>query len=152
MLLNHLCMFYFTVEMITNYTVGTLPLAHRSEPPLPSHKHCSSLSPGAPCIVDVTTETFDQIVMDDEQVRSHQRVFSIKCRIWEFWIFFSPQYKSVEEIEHFSLLLHKKATIHRVTTMLATFKNVLFPGHNHLLITGADDPILWLSPERQHGC
>ena len=26
---------------------------------------------------------------------------------------------------------HKKTTIHQVTTMLATSKNVLFPGHNH---------------------
>ena len=32
--------------------------------------------------------------------------------------------------------VHKKATIHLVTTMLATSKNVLFPGHNHLLTTG----------------
>ena len=31
----------------------------------------------------------------------------------------------------------QKATIHQVTT-----KNVLFPGHNHLLPTGADDPSL----------
>ena len=29
------------------------------------------------------------------------------------------------------------------------FKNILFPGHNHLLTTGTDDPSLWLSPERQ---
>ena len=29
-----------------------------------------------------------------------------------------------------------------VTTMLATSKNVLFPGHNHLLTTGTDDPSL----------
>ena len=29
--------------------------------------------------------------------------------------------------------LCKKATIHRVTTMLVIFKNVLFPSHNHLL-------------------
>ena len=36
----------------------------------------------------------------------------------------------------------KKATIHQVTTMLATSKNVLFPGHNHLLTTSADDPSL----------
>ena len=35
--------------------------------------------------------------------------------------------------------LHKKAIIHQVSTMLATSKNVLFPGHNHLLITGTDD-------------
>ena len=33
------------------------------------------------------------------------------------------------------------------TTMLSTSKNVLFPGHNHLLTTGADDQILWLLPE-----
>ena len=38
----------------------------------------------------------------------------------------------------------KKATIHQVTTMLATSKNILFPaaGHNYLLTTGADDPSL----------
>ena len=35
--------------------------------------------------------------------------------------------------------LCKKATIHRVTIMLATSKKVLFPGHNHLLTTGTDD-------------
>ena len=34
----------------------------------------------------------------------------------------------------------KKATIHQVTTMLATSKNVLFLGHKHLLTTGTDDP------------
>ena len=42
----------------------------------------------------------------------------------------------------------KKATIHHVTTMLVTSKNVIFPGYNHLLTTGTDDPTLWLSPER----
>ena len=43
----------------------------------------------------------------------------------------------------------KKATIHQVTTLLATSKNVLFAGHSHLLTTGTDDPTLLLSPERQ---
>ena len=38
--------------------------------------------------------------------------------------------------------LGKKAIIHQVTIMLATSKNVLFPGHNHLLTTGANDPTL----------
>ena len=38
--------------------------------------------------------------------------------------------------------LSKKDTIHQVTTMLATTKNILFPGHNHVLTTGADDPTL----------
>ena len=41
-----------------------------------------------------------------------------------------------------TLAQHKKATVHQVTTMLATSKNVLFPGHNHLLTTGTDDPSL----------
>ena len=35
-----------------------------------------------------------------------------------------------------------KATIHQLATMLCTSKNVLFPGHNHLLTTRADDPTL----------
>ena len=43
---------------------------------------------------------------------------------------------------HKQATLRKKATIHQVTTMLATSKNVLFPGHNHLLTTGTDDPSL----------
>ena len=34
----------------------------------------------------------------------------------------------------------KKTTIHQVTTLLATSKNVLFSGHNHLLTTSTDDP------------
>ena len=33
----------------------------------------------------------------------------------------------------------KKPTIHQVITMLATSKNVLLSGYNHLLTTGADD-------------
>ena len=45
--------------------------------------------------------------------------------------------------------LGKKGIIHQVTTMLATSKNVLFPGHNHLLTTSADDLTLWLSPKQQ---
>ena len=43
----------------------------------------------------------------------------------------------------------KKATIHQATAMLATSKNVLFPGHNDLLTTGTDDLTLWLSPKHQ---
>ena len=38
--------------------------------------------------------------------------------------------------------LGKKATVHQLTTMLSTSKNVLFQGHNHLLTTDADDPSL----------
>ena len=36
----------------------------------------------------------------------------------------------------------KKPNIHQVITMLATSENVLFPGHNHLLTSGTDDPSL----------
>ena len=32
--------------------------------------------------------------------------------------------------------------MHQVTTVLGTSKKVLFPGHNHLLFTGTDDPSL----------
>ena len=38
--------------------------------------------------------------------------------------------------------LRIKATIHQVTTMLATSTNALFPGYNHLLTAGTDDPTL----------
>ena len=41
-----------------------------------------------------------------------------------------------------SRTLGKKATIHQVTTMLSTSKNVLFPGHNRLLTSCNDDPTL----------
>ena len=36
-------------------------------------------------------------------------------------------------------ILGKKATIHQVTTILATSRNVQFPGHNNLLTTGIRD-------------
>ena len=45
--------------------------------------------------------------------------------------------------------LRQKVTIHRVNTMLATFKNARCPGQNYLLTTGTDDSTLWLSPECQ---
>ena len=32
----------------------------------------------------------------------------------------------------------QKATIHQLTTILATSKNMLFPGHYHQLTTSAD--------------
>ena len=48
----------------------------------------------------------------------------------------------------FVLLLCKKITIHQLTTMLGTSKNVLFPGHNHLLTTGGDDNTLIVADAR----
>ena len=41
-------------------------------------------------------------------------------------------------VSYWNNALRKQATIHQVTTMLATSKNVLFPGDNHLLTTGTD--------------
>ena len=43
----------------------------------------------------------------------------------------------------------KKATIHQLTTMLSTSKNIIFPGHNYLLTTSGDDLTFRLSSERQ---
>ena len=42
----------------------------------------------------------------------------------------------------FNNISAQKSTIHQVTTMLATSKNVLFPGYNHLLTTSSDDNLL----------
>ena len=65
------------------------------------------------------------------------------------------QYKSITITQSCVNALHKKATIHQVTTMLPTSKNsnsntlfskcntnVLFPIHNQLLTTGTDNPSL----------
>ena len=52
---------------------------------------------------------------------------------WQVWTTFTMQD---------ALPLGKTTTIHQVTTMPATSKNVLFPGHINLLTTGADDPSL----------
>ena len=38
--------------------------------------------------------------------------------------------------------LDTNRSLHQVTTMLSTSKNVLFPGYNQVLTTGADDPSL----------
>ena len=64
----------------------------------------------------------------------------------------ASKYSCIEITQHLNLQLcsqRKKATMHHVTTMLVTSKNVLFPGHNYLLTTGTDDLILWLSPKYQ---
>ena len=45
----------------------------------------------------------------------------------------------IGNLNTYGWLLHKNATLHQVTTMLATSKNVIFPSHNHLLTTDADD-------------
>ena len=42
----------------------------------------------------------------------------------------------------FQQLIVQKATMHQLTTIQATCQNVLFPGHKHLLTTGADEPSL----------
>ena len=49
---------------------------------------------------------------------------------------------SLGRIHSTELTLCKKTTIHQVITMLSTSKNVLFPGHNHLLTTSTDEPTL----------
>ena len=59
---------------------------------------------------------------------------------------YTNKYAICDSISEMFVILPPKATIHQVTTMLATSKNVLFPSHNHLLTTGTDDPTLWLLP------
>ena len=51
--------------------------------------------------------------------------------------------RTVYVVIRFSSHCATKTAIHQVTTMLATSKNVLCPGHSHLLTTSADDPTLW---------
>ena len=41
-----------------------------------------------------------------------------------------------------TVTLRKNAAVHQVTTIPATSKNGLFPGHNHLLTIGTDDRLL----------
>ena len=43
---------------------------------------------------------------------------------------------------HLNKICLNQTTVHQVTTILDTSKNGLFPGHNHLLFTGDDDPSL----------
>ena len=51
--------------------------------------------------------------------------------------------------KHFSVHC-EKATIHQVTSMLATSTKVLFPGQNHLLTTGTDDLTFDNCPSAKH--
>ena len=52
----------------------------------------------------------------------------------------SPAQSIGQPVQYISL--GKKDTIHQLTTMLSTSKNVVFLGPNHLLTTSADDPSL----------
>ena len=53
----------------------------------------------------------------------------------------------VKQITKYKWDIHcaKHPSIHQVTIVLATSKNVLFQGPNHLLITNTDDPTFRLS-------
>ena len=70
------------------------------------------------------------------------------------WVLFSMVKVSLSYINeqktntltNHSVSLGKKATIHQVTNMLATSKNVLFQVITTPLTTGTDDPSLYLSP------
>ena len=68
---------------------------------------------------------------------------------WEYTLLL--EWREVHALDHnptssFSSTV-QMSTVHQVTTMLATSKNVLFLGHNHLLTTGTNDPTLYLLPE-----
>ena len=61
------------------------------------------------------------------------------CFIWESEVLyiFNEERRRVCWISQW-----KKATIHQLVSMLSTSKNILFPSHNHLLTTSADDSTL----------
>ena len=86
----------------------------------------------------------------------------LSCRLYTYtanspsrhsWYFSSLKHTSIciscmisfhaKYAETAEVLLSKKAAIHQLTTMLATSKKVLFPGHNYLLTTGTDDTTHW---------
>ena len=75
----------------------------------------------------------------------HKRnVFSISIFIFfsvAVGSFTSSSISNNNKFSYHHLSLRKKATIHQVT-MIATSKNVPFPGHNHLLTTSTEDPTL----------
>ena len=53
------------------------------------------------------------------------------------------QLGSSDSVMDVTIIFHNTLrTILEVTTMFSTSKNVLFPGHNHLLTTSTDDPTL----------
>ena len=71
--------------------------------------------------------------MELEAIKCGTSVISLEVQVHNL--------NAVQECEN-DVTLCKKVTMHQLTTMLATSKNVLFPGYNHLLTTGADDPSL----------
>ena len=60
----------------------------------------------------------------------------------ELWLSFRSNFVFSTHVSNVMYTHCTKNTIHQVTAMLATSKNVLFPGHNHLLTTGTDEPSL----------
>ena len=63
-------------------------------------------------------------------------------------VYLSKQFNEIQFLIYLSTMIEQqattgitvqKATIHHVTTMLATSKNVLLPGHNQLLTLGTSD-------------
>ena len=68
------------------------------------------------------------------------------CRRLNTYLLQKIEHQPIGECRRRKMLLshtaQKKVTIHQVTTMFATSKNVLFPGHNHLPTTGPDDSTL----------
>ena len=73
--------------------------------------------------------------------------FSINFVVLSLWIFFlsfgrcisTQRYEYHTTWNYACATTDKKATINQLTTMLSTSKNVLFPGHNHLLTTSANE-------------
>ena len=81
----------------------------------------------------------------DENTRSCEYTFFLKPEKLEalvHCIFPKEDYSNKKNLQHWA----KTTLSTQLTTMLSTSKNVLLPGHNHLLTTSADDPSLQLPP------
>ena len=108
-----------------------------------SYVHCCWMAPG-----------LDEFIQcHDKTCSSSHNLQITKSRLtqgqWSVVIadLFRSSYRALRG--HVSL--HKKATIHQVTMVLATSKNVRFPGNAHLLTTSTDDqsPSCWRSGNNQ---
>ena len=96
--------------------------------------------------------------MDNSHACWHNSwIYLTSVELWDhYWTSFmyrplSILYSQASIVIHNTRLLHalcKNVTIHLVTTMLATFKNVLFPGHSHLLTPGIDDPFCFFIKQK----
>ena len=88
------------------------------------------------CYIDKSVRAMDGLWFDSNHMTADLCVGSCKAEVSNVKItrFLSKLRPAMlHDVAHCT-----KAAIRQLTTMLSTSKNVLFPGHFHMLITGAD--------------